>query len=52
VIEVVYWDNGGPEIVAMLYVDLVESGRLQVPRDRWDAVVAALGASKFRRRYD
>lgn len=50
--EIVYWDNGGPEVVAMVYIDLLESGRLQVPRARWQAFMAALPGATFRQRYD
>jgi len=49
--EIVYWLSGG-EVVAMVYIDLLESGRLQVPRDRWDRFVAAMPGATFRRRYD
>ena len=50
--EIVYWDNGGAEIVAMIYIDLTESGRLQVPRDRWGKFVERMPGATFRRRYD
>lgn len=51
--EIVYWDDGSSaEIVAVVYIHLLESGRLQVPRDRWQAFVAAMPGWTFRRRYD
>lgn len=44
-IRITYWlSAGAKEVVAIVYIDGVDTGRLQVPAERWNEFSASFSA--------